>query len=254
MRPSESAARVADLLNLLADAPRGLGVTAISEELGIHKSSASRLLATLAQRGLLQRGGSGLYSLGPSMIRFAGVAMAGLDLVRHAHAPLVRLSQATRETVNLAVLDAGQVLYVDQVTGPTTIVTGNWTGRRSPVHVSSSGKAILAFTPPERVDEILADSFDSFTDRTITDPARFRAVLELVRARGWAHSADEYEVGLSTVAAPILIHGRAVAAVSVSGPTFRIPLDQAAPLGDLALQASRQIEARAFGGATGDPN
>lgn len=179
--------------------------------------------------------------------------MAGLDLVRHAHAPLVRLSQATRETVNLAVLDAGQVLYVDQVTGPTTIVTGNWTGRRSPVHVSSSGKAILAFTPPERVDEILADSFDSFTDRTITDPARFRAVLELVRARGWAHSADEYEVGLSTVAAPILIHGRAVAAVSVSGPTFRIPLDQAAPLGDLALQASRQIEARAFGGATGDP-
>jgi DNA-binding IclR family transcriptional regulator len=161
-------------------------------------------------------------------VSIAGGAVHRLRLVSQARAELEQLTALTSETSNLAVLDRFHVLYVDQVTPRESVVIASWVGRRSPVHASSSGKVMLAFGDEHLVREVLARPLAALTSRTLTEPARLREVLAETRRRGWVPSVGELEDGLVTIAAPVLSEGRAIAAVSVSGPTYRIsPRDHA---------------------------
>jgi DNA-binding IclR family transcriptional regulator len=149
--------------------------------------------------------------------------------------------------VNLAILDGSEVVYVDQVTGDHAIVAGNWVGRRSPAHCSSSGKVLLAFADAPARDRVLTGPLERLTPQTVTDPRRLRMLLEEVRRRGYARSVSELEDGLHTVAAPVFARGELIAAVSVSGPSFRLPERDLPQLGKLAIDAGAAIGRRVAG-------
>jgi DNA-binding IclR family transcriptional regulator len=244
VRTTEAADRVALALEILADASGELPVSEVARRLGVHKSTASRLLATLAARGLVERTSTGGYRLGVGLLRFAGVALTGLDTVSQARPELEALSARTRETVNLAVLDGADVVYVDQVTGSHAVVTANWVGLRRPAHASSSGKVLMAFGDEALVERILSRRLERLTARTIIDPTVLRSVLADVRRRGFAATVGELEDQLSTVAAPVWSEGKVIAAVSISGPAYRLPPRDHARLGRLVVEAGQAISKR----------
>ena len=170
----------------------------------MHKATASRLVATLAERGLVERDPiTEKYRLGFGLIRLAGAAMAGLDLVRSARPILEDLADRTRETVNLGVLSGDAVVYIDQVTGTRSIVGVSWVGpaHAAALHVERQGAA--GVHRRARARAAARRPARRLTPRTIADPARLRAQLEEIRARGYAQTMEELEEGLNAVAAPV---------------------------------------------------
>jgi IclR family transcriptional regulator, acetate operon repressor len=241
----QSVSRALRALELIAEAGE-LGVTELGRRLDVHKATASRLVSTLAERGLVERDpASERYRLGFGLIRLAGAAIAGLDLVRTAHPILEDLAERTRETVNLGVLSGGNVIYVDQVAGTHSIVSVSWVGRGTPLHCTSNGKTLLAWMDEEGRDRLLAAPLARLTDSTIVDPNVLRTQLQEVRARGYAQTLEELEEGLNAVAAPVRqADGQVVAAVSVSGPAFRMRPVDLPRVGRLAMEAASSISRR----------
>lgn len=242
MRATDSVERVARTLEALAAAPHGVSVTELARALGVHKATASRLLGTLAAHGLVERDPSSRrYRLGVRLMSMAGGAFARLPIVSQARPELERLTALTSETSNLAVLDRFHVVYVDQVTPTENVVMASWVGRRTPAHASSSGKVLVAFGDERSREALLTRPLEALTPRTITDPGRLREVLSEVRRRGYALSVGELEDRLVTLAAPVLVEGRAVAAVSLSGPTYRISPREYAYLARVVMDAAAAI-------------
>jgi DNA-binding IclR family transcriptional regulator len=232
-------------LELIAEAGE-LGVTELGRRLGVHKATASRLIATLAERGMVERDPvTEKYRLGFGLIRLAGAAMASMDLVRIARPVLEELADQTRETVNLGVLSGDVVVYIDQVTGTRSIVAVSWVGRRTPLHATSNGKVLLAGQDPQELERLLAPPLERSTATTIVEPRRLRLQLDEVRARGYATTMEELEEGLNAVAAPIRrADGRVVAALSVSGPAFRMRPVDLPRLGYITAGAAASVSRR----------
>lgn len=248
MRVTDGAERVVELLDALGAAPDGLGVSDAARELDVHRSTASRLLGTLMASDMVERDSITLrYRLGVRVVGLAATAVARLPVVSQARPELEQLSAATSETANLAILERFHVVYVDQVTPAQTVVMASWVGRRSPVHASSSGKAMLAFGDDRARQALLRRRLEPLTDRTITDPAVLRAALDEVRRRGYASSMGELEDGLITIAAPVLVDGKAVAAVSTSGPAYRVPARDLPGLGRRVMEAAAAVGHRMAG-------
>jgi len=172
--------------------------------------------------------------------------MTRLPVVSQARPELERLSELTSETVNLAILDGRHVVYLDQVPRQAVLMA-NWVGRRSPAHASSSGKVLLAFGDAEVREAVFSHRLERLTPQTVTDRARLRGILAEIRRRGYARSTGELEEGLVTIAAPVLVHGCPVAAVSVSGPSFRIPPQDQPILAHLAIDAATAVGHRMAG-------
>lgn len=240
----QSVDRAVTILELLAR--RGeAGITELAAELGVHKSTASRLVAALQRRDLVEQDGArGRYRLGVGVVRLAGATSARLDLVQEAR-PISRLLAAdTGETVNLAVLGRSAAVYVDQVTAPTTTPSYNWVGQHIPLHATSNGKVLLCELPDEQVAAAVGE-LTAYTDRTTTDLAELRAQLDRARARGVAVAVDELDRGLTAIAAPVRnLHGEICASISVSGPTFRLDADRLAQIEPLVRRAALDISSR----------
>jgi DNA-binding IclR family transcriptional regulator len=242
----QSVSRAVRALELIAQEGE-LGVTDLGRGLGVHKATASRLAATLAAGGLIERDPvTDRYRLGFGLIRLVGAAMASINLVRTAHPVLEELADRTHETVNIGVLSGDGVVYVDQVSsGAHLVASTNWVGRRTPLHSSSSGKVFLAHMPEPERQQILAQPLEALTPRTVTDPARLRRQLEEIRVRGYATIQDELEEGLNAVAAPIRqSNGDVAAALSVSGPSFRVRSIDLPRLGRLTIDAAGAVSWR----------
>jgi DNA-binding IclR family transcriptional regulator len=241
----QSVSRAVRTLELIAEAGE-LGVTELGRRLGVHKATASRLAATLADRGLVERDpASERYRLGVGLIRLAGAAMAGLDLVSSARPVVEDLAETTRETVTIGVLSAGDVVSIDQVTGTRSIVSVSWVGKRTPLHTTSTGKVLLAFMDEAERDRRVASPLDRATRRSIVDPTELRTQLAEIRRRGYAQTLEELEEGLNAVAAPIRqADGEVVAALSVSGPAFRMRPVDLPRLGRLTMEAASTISRR----------
>ncbi|MGZ8595599.1 MAG: IclR family transcriptional regulator [Actinomycetota bacterium] len=252
MRATDSAERVVHVLDLLGAAPEGLGVSEVARELSVHRSTASRLLGTLAASRIVERDErSARYRLGARIVGLAASAVSRLPVVSQARPELEHLSLTSSETANLSILDGTHVVYVDQVTPAQTVVMASWVGRRSPAHASSSGKVMLAFGDPALRDLVLRGTLEAVTSKTVTDPAKLRAILEQTRRRGYAVSTGELEDGLVTLAAPVVVDGRAVAAVSLSGPSFRIPARDVSRLARLLVDAAAGVGHRIAGRSSG---
>jgi DNA-binding IclR family transcriptional regulator len=218
----QSVDRALSILEVLARVGSA-GVTEIAAELGVHKSTAFRLVATLeAHRLVEQAGDRGRYTLGVGLLRLAGATTARLDLVQEARPVCRQLAADTGETVNLTVLAEHSALYLDQIAGSSALQSHNWVGQHIPLHATSNGKVLLCELADAEVTEMVG-KLARFTPRTITRRAQFREELDQVRSQGYAVAVDELEVGLTAVAGPIRnAHGDIVASISVSGPTFRL--------------------------------
>ncbi len=240
----QSVDRAVTVLEILARAGEA-GVTEIAAELGVHKSTAFRLIAALENRGLVEQNSErGKYCLGVGILRLAGATTARLDLVQESRAITRQLAAQTGETVNLTVLSDGAALYVDQVAGSSALQSHNWVGQRIPLHATSNGKVLLSALPAA---EILATAgkLRSFTPATITSGKRLRMALADVREQGYAVAVDELELGLTAVAAPIRnASGDVRASMSVSGPSFRLNQARVGELLPLLTAAALQVSER----------
>ena len=222
----QSVDRALTILELLARGGEA-GVTEIAASLGVHKSTAFRLVATLESHRLVeQTEDRGKYRLGVGVLRLAGATSARLDLVQEARPVCRRLAADTGETVNIAVLSERSALYLDQVAGSSALQSHNWVGQHIPLHATSNGKVLLSGLDAKALDELLG-RLSSYTPVTITKKSLLRDELVRVREQGYALAVDELEVGLTAAAAPIRnAHGDVVASLSVSGPTFRLTSDR----------------------------
>jgi DNA-binding IclR family transcriptional regulator len=239
----QSVDRALTVLWLLAR--RGdLGVTELAADLGVHKSTAFRLVSTLEAHDLVEQvSDRGKFRLGVGVLRLAGATTVRLDLVRETRPIAGRLALAVGETVNLAVRSGREALYLDQVSGPSALVLQNWVGQSIALHASSNGKVLLAFCG-DGLGE-LGSPLPRFTAATITDPVRLGAELDVVRARGYATAVDELEEGLTAVAAPVRgADGAVVASLSASGPTFRLTAARLPEVAEQVLQAAIDVSYR----------
>ncbi len=224
------------------------GVSELSRELGLHKSTVSRAMKTLESGGLLSRSpDSGRYRLGLSLIGLAAQVISHVDIREVARPFLRELAEMCLETVNLSVLDARQVLNLEQfVPQARRIKSIGRVGRRMPPHCTAAGKALLAHLPQDELDQFLHGGLEQFTPHTITDPHQLQKELMQVREQGYATVREELEEGLNVVAVPVCDHtGQVVASVSVAGPAYRVTPELfpelAAQLMDTVAQISKQL-------------
>ncbi|GAA0313104.1 IclR family transcriptional regulator [Kineococcus aurantiacus] len=220
--PVQSVDRAVTILEVLAELGES-GVTEISQRLDVHKSTAFRLVTALESRGLVEQvGDRGKYRLGMAVVRLAGAVTEQLDVARRARPACEALAAATGETVNLAVADGDAAINVDQVRGTSSVVTRNWVGERTPLHATSSGKVLMAFCPPVRAAG-LTERLRRFTDATVVRGRDLEEALGKIAVDGYAVTQEELEVGLNAVAAPVRgADGTVLAALSVSGPSYRL--------------------------------
>jgi DNA-binding IclR family transcriptional regulator len=243
--PVQSVDRAVAILEILARDGEA-GVTEVARELGVHKSTASRLLAALDRRELVaQDAARGKFRLGIGIVRLAGAASRRLDLVQESRPVCRALAHEVGETVNVAILAGRDALYLDQVAGPAALSPHNWAGKRIPLHATSDGKILLAYLPETKRAEYLVPPLARFTDRTITALDEFPQVLAEVRQRGFATAVDELEAGLTAIAAPVRsAEGDVVASISASGPSFRIPAERVPAMAESVRRAAAEISRR----------
>jgi IclR family transcriptional regulator, KDG regulon repressor len=242
---------VANAARLLREFGRGdpqLGVSELARRVGIAKSSAHRIVHTLAREGLLERvDETGAYRLSLTMQMLGATAQAASSLHSAATAALDQLRNLSRETVHLAVLDGLEVVYVERRESPGAVQTFGRIGNRGSAHSTGSGKVLLAFLPPDELERRLAGArLARRTPYTITSKDQLRAELLRVRAQGWAENVNEAMIGFASVAAPIRNRaGEVVAAVSVAGPVQRLSGDSlrrfARPVSECAALISRRL-------------
>lgn len=243
--PVQSVDRALTVLEILAR--RGVaGVTEIAVELGVHKSTVSRLVSVLEGRGFVEQlSDRGKYRLGFGIVRLAGALTVQRDLASESRPACEALAADVGETVDLAILDGDRVINISEVRGPAAIAMHNWVGQSTPPHATSSGKVLLAHAVGLDVRALLGDPMRRFTEHTTTDPDVLAGELERVRRRGWAATVEEYELGLNAVAAPVRDHeGAVVAAVSVSGPSYRLPPSSFPTVAAQLLVAVRDVSRR----------
>ncbi|HEY1819310.1 MAG TPA: IclR family transcriptional regulator [Trebonia sp.] len=241
----QSVDRALTILDILARHGE-LGVTEIAASLGVHKSTAFRLVSALEQHRLVEQlSERGKYRLGFGIVRLASATTARMNLSQESRPFCRELATEFNETVNVAVLDTGAAVNIAQEQGQATVSVQNWIGRRTPLHATSSGKVLLAWAAGPQVLEFPAD-LARYTPHTITSGAALRTELDRVRGLGWACTEEELEIGLNAVAAPIRGQGGTVlAAISISGPSYRLTAHSfpaiAARLRSCAAEISAQL-------------
>ena len=238
--------RALKLLALFKEVDQEYRVGEIADMLGVDKSIASRLAATLAGRGFLKRApGSEAFRLGPELVRLGTLAMGSSDTLGElARGTMERLAEETSETVNLGRLEDGKTINIAQVDGPHLVGVGDWTGWKTDSHTTANGKVLLAFAE-NPLEDLLETPLEAFTERTIISIDDLRSELERVRSEGWASALGELEEGFNGVAVPIFdASERCLAALSISGPVYRMLPKRLPELAALAKKAAEEIGAR----------
>ncbi|WP_422747278.1 IclR family transcriptional regulator [Mycobacterium sp. WMMD1722] len=241
----QSVDRALLVLEILARAGQA-GVTEIAAELDVHKSTASRLIAALESRGFVEQiSGRGKYRLGFAIARLARASSAHLDLARLSQDICDGLTDALGETTNVAILDENRIVNVVESIGPGEITLRTWVGQNCPAHATSSGKVLLAALDTAEVRARLDETLPAFTPSTIGTLDDLLAGLADVRERGWATVTEELEVGLNAVAAPVRdANDQVIAALSVSGPSYRMGEDSFAEVAKQTVAAAEAISRR----------
>ena len=235
-----SVERAITILDLLAQGGWQTGAE-LARGLGVHRSTALRLLATLERHALVERDSrTARYRLGRRLPQLASVVTGEFDLRYIARPICERLAAASGETATFELLIGDDIVPIEQATASNSVVTVNWLGRRYPVHCTASGKAFLAFGQGAARERLLAEPLARITPRTVTDPGKLAAQLEQARHAGVATTHEELEMGLDAIAAPVFgPDGEMVAALDVSGPSHR--LAKRSDLDRLTVEAAAEL-------------
>lgn len=241
MAEIQSLARGLQILEYLANAPDGLGITELAAELKVDKGTASRLAQTLAQYGYVEKDtDSRRYQLGPQVVNLSRIVITRMPLREAAKPFLKRLVAETGECAHIAVLSRGMALYIDQVESPATLRVNAEVGHLAPLHCTALGKALMAFSGCE-----LPEKMETRTARTITDPEVLKLHLEQIRRQGYAVDDEEYDMGVRCVAAPVFdFRDKMVGAIGISGPAARVTPEKLCELSRVVVGIARELSDR----------
>ena len=237
--------RALDLLLRLADVNRDLDLTELARRSDLTKSTTSRLLSTMQQRGFVrQHPTSQRFSFGPELIRLGAIAKQQLGLTDLFHPFLEQLMQATGETASLALLDNNQAVYVDQVQSSSMIRFFPPIGTHVPLHCTAVGKVLLSDLSPEHLSQVIEQGLRPYTPNTILDPVELQRALEQVKERGFAVDLEEIELGGHCIAAPVLDNRqKVIAAMGISGPRLRVTSKRLPELAQIVKTIAGQASA-----------
>ncbi len=239
-----SVSRALSILDLFDHNTTELGITEISHLLDLHKSTISGLVNTLQASGYLdQNPSTRKYRLGLKIVERAILALSGLEVSRIARPYMLQLRDWRDETVNLAILNDDEVLYIERELGTRTLGMQSHVGKREKAHSTALGKALLSQLTEVELGEYLSKySLNPVTPNTITQPQKLRQELEIIRRQGFATDMEENEIGGVCVAAPILDYqGNAIAAISISIPMARLKRIETPKLGKKVIETAKAI-------------
>ncbi|WP_299665039.1 IclR family transcriptional regulator [uncultured Ruegeria sp.] len=221
--------KACDVLEQVAAFERPVRFGELLESSAFPKATLYRFLQSLTNQGMLHyEPERQTYSPGMRLVRLAHSAWTQSSLAPIARPYLDALSQETGETVHLAQLDSGQVLYVDKRNAQRPIEMYSEAGKVGPAYCTGVGKAMMAYLDEAQLEKTISQqSFHRFTDKTLTSGKAIRADIELIRSRGYAVDDEEHEPGIICIACPILTTGgRMLGALSVTGSTGRMNFEQ----------------------------
>jgi DNA-binding IclR family transcriptional regulator len=243
---TQAVVRAIAILKAMARPARGFGITELAVLLDLNKAAVFRLLGALEAEGMVVRDASGGYRLGPELITLGASALGSTDLSVAAHDELVALVDLTGETATLEVLIGTEALIIGEIQGRFLLGSAPELGRRSPAHITSTGKVLLALTHPTPP----VGQLEKRTPKTIISRRDLELELAQVRRQGYAIASEELEVGFTALAAPVRNHfGNVVAALSINGPSARLRPDVlrelVGPVCSAADRISRKLGATA---------
>ena len=235
--------RALDVLDAIGNA-NGMTLSGIAAELGQSPATIHRILSTLEARAIVENDpATQTWHVGPSAFRLGSAFLRRSGVVERSRPVMHALMESTGETSNLGIERGGHVMFVSQVETHESIRAFFPPGTLSPLHASGIGKALLSLYPDARLAEFLRGRvLERFTPRTLTDAAALGAELLQIRSRGYAVDDEEKAEGMRCVAAPIVnFYGEAVAGISVSGPTHRMPAHRLDDIGAMVRAAAAAV-------------
>jgi len=232
-------------LLLLFQTERSLRVTDVAREFEIARSSAHRLLATLAWRGFVSQDRvTKSYRAGRILVQIGLDSIRDLDVRRKAHRHLEEVATSTQETVNLLVLEGGGSRFIDGVESDRPLRVGVRTGVLLPAYATAGGKTLIADLSAEELSTMYPRGLRPVTKMTVQNLTALAEQLAVVREQGYALNVDETEVGLRAVAVAIRDHvGRVVASLAASAPANRMTARDIPRVVSILSEASAQIGA-----------
>ena len=234
--------RAVAVLKAFGPGPAQLTAPEISQRTGLNRSTVYRLLSALEHEGLIVADRAGHYRLGPDLAILGTLALRQMNLRDVALPHLRALAERSGETADLEILHGASVLIIEEATGDHLLSASSNIGTLYPAHCTSTGKLLLADLPPAALDAILARPLVGCGPRAITDADKLRDDLRTSLARGYATSYGELEAHLHAIGAPIRdLSGRAIAAISISGPAARMPRRRESELAGLLTDACATI-------------
>jgi IclR family KDG regulon transcriptional repressor len=218
-------------------------VTNIANELGLAKSTVSRLLKTLLNQGYVKKNPENQkYSLGNKILTLYSALMSNMEIVKEAHPFLEALAKETSESVQLAELENNKVIYMEQIKSSFPIQIFAHIGRINPVHCTSSGKLLLAYQDFQTIENILSSELKPYTQYTITDAKILKKELLEIRSLGYCYIENEFIEGIVSIAAPIRDYNKnVIAAVSLVGPIQRINGDKSQKYINKVVETAKKI-------------
>ena len=247
--------RAVSVLDALAARQEDASLAELCRAVGLHKSTVHRLMMVLEGHRLVSKNPeNGRYRLGLKLFEFGTKAVAALDLREHSRPYLTRLLQETKETVHFCILDLGDVVYLEKMEPERSVRMSSRVGRRHPAYCTAVGKAMMAELPETELEDLLAQiELKPVTSRTITSVEALRAEFKLIHERGYAVDDEEMEEGVRCVGAAVRDHaGRAIAAVSVSGPSFRVTGTQIPIIAECVGRAATELSSELGYGSSPD--
>jgi DNA-binding IclR family transcriptional regulator len=243
--------RTSLILDVLGENPHGISIRDLSSRVRLPKGTTHRLLSSLTYFGYVRQDlKTRNYFLGLKLVELGNLLLSQLDLRKEAEPLLRDLAERTNETVHMVFLDRGEIVYIDKVEldhNPSGLRMASRVGLRNPAHSSAVGKVLLSHLPEEELNGLIKEKgLPKRTENTITDPIQLKEHLKAVRTQGYAVDDEENEKGIRCVAAPIYNEvGKAVAAVSISGPAFQVTKKRAQEsLKKEVMETARKISDR----------
>lgn len=227
--------------------PTPLRFADLVERSELPKATAHRMLNTLAEEGLVRlEESSQLYFPGYGLLELAHKAWSSLDIRDIAADQMRMMWEETGETIHLAVLDRGEVIYIDKLESQKSLRLFSAVGKKGPAYCTGVGKALLAYLPEDQLADALAQqSFVRHTDTTLDSEEKLRKDLETIRRTGLSLDMQEHEEGIQCAAAPIFNYrNEPIAALSITAPAFRINDEKFQRFQQLVLSACREISNR----------
>jgi len=239
----QSIDRALDIIEVLSDENEGLGVTEIAARIGLHKSTAHRIITTMANRGYISKTEKGTYKIGLKLIECVSCYINSLELQTEARPYVARIVSELGLTSHLGVLDGTEVVYIEKMDVYSNIRLYSQIGLHVHAYSSSLGKCLLANYSAEEVRARMSGcSFIKFTDKTIGSVEELIEDLTRVRTRGWAADDEESESGHRCIGAPIFDYrGDIIAAISASGPTTVLTNEKMPAVAEFVKQQAMEI-------------